>query len=113
MGLRIEVLTVALIVCSFCQGSDVRDEVSRQSAAADAELKSVCQSLGDALGPRDNELFQEAQKKWQSFRDAEASFQAGLTSGGGSAYSLDYQTERMEKTRERIKVLKKVLDSIK
>ena len=103
---------VSLIACGFCQGSDLKDELSSQSAAVEVELKSVCQNLGAALGPRENEHFKEAQQKWLSFRDAEACFQAGLTSGGGSAYSIDYMSERLELTRERIRLLKKVLDSV-
>jgi uncharacterized protein YecT (DUF1311 family) len=101
----------ALVVCSFCQGADLKDDLSKQSAAVEAELQLACLNLVSVLGPRENEHFKEAQQKWQSFRDAEASFHAGLTSGGGSAYSVDYQIERLELTRERIKVLKKIYEA--
>ena len=87
------------MVCSFCQAADLKDEMSKQSAAAEAEMQLACQNLVSVLGPREIELFKEAQQKWQSFRDAEASFHAGLTSGGGSANSIDYQVERLELTR--------------
>ncbi|WP_395742201.1 lysozyme inhibitor LprI family protein [Prosthecobacter sp.] len=106
-------MAVALLASGACWGGDVKEQLSSETQAAEAALRQVCAGVASALEPVDRKHFEEAQQKWLAFRDAEASFQAGLTSMGGSAYSTDYQAERLAMTRERIKLLKKVLESVK
>ena len=90
--------------------SDPRTAGEKWFKRADAELNRTYKLLQSRL--ESAQLKQElvkAQKAWIAFRDADAAFQAGITSGGGSAYSIDYMGNLAEMTEERTKELKALL----
>jgi uncharacterized protein YecT (DUF1311 family) len=105
-------ILVASVVLAQAQ-PDVRDEAETSFKRADAELNQTYQRLLakiDAhpdLPKRLRADLQKAQRSWIAFRDAEASFRAGLSSGGGSAYSMDYFVTLAELTEQRTQELKK------
>ena len=77
---------------------------------ADAELNSTYKLLQSRLqsASQKSELT-KAQKAWIAFRDSDATFRAGVSSGGGSAYSMDYLANLTELTEQRAKELKALL----
>ncbi len=92
---------------------DVRDEAARAFKRADATLnRTYAQLLAKIEGQPDHPRqlrsdLRRAQRSWIAFRAAEAAFRAGLSSGGGSAYTMDYFATLAELTEQRIQELKR------
>ena len=93
---------------------EVKDEAAKAFKQADAELNVVYQEFKNVIKDERNlrELTQ-AQRAWLVFRDAEAEFRAGRSSGGGSAYTADYLANLAELTRQRTDELKALLLKMK
>jgi len=84
----------------------VTDLARNELRQADRQLAAVTKKTQRQLSDKNaQKSFQQAQSAWLRFRDAEASFRASLTSGGGSAYLTDYLSISATMTKERTKQL--------
>lgn len=79
-----------------------RNELRQAERQMTAVVKKIQHQLSDKNARKS---FMQAQSSWLHFRDAEARFQASLTSGGGSAYLVDYLSISSAMTKERIRHL--------
>lgn len=85
---------------------DVKDLAAAGFRKADARLNLTYGVVMKHLeGPKVAEDFVKAQRAWLVFRDAEAAYRAGVSSGGGSAYSMDFMAVQAELTDERVEQL--------
>jgi uncharacterized protein YecT (DUF1311 family) len=108
-------LLVAIIAfAGFAQAQpEVRDEAARAFKRADAELNKTYERLLATIDTQPDHPkqlradLQKAQRSWIAFRDAEATFRAGLSSGRGSAYTMDYFATLAELTEQRTHDLKR------
>ncbi len=79
---------------------------------ADAELDHIYKKVLSKLTDKQQRTeFTKAEKAWESFRDADAKFRAGVT-GGGSAYTMDYLGNLAEMTEARTKELRDFLNHL-
>lgn len=80
----------------------------------DVELNQVYNELIEVLkvkGSKDDIV--KAQRAWIAFRESDAKARAGITSDGGSAYSMDYLANMTEMTQQRVEQLKAILKVVK
>ena len=102
--------------------ADVRDIARKSFEQADVELNKAYQDLIKGINsqafltteikniiPSD---LKQSQRAWVTFRDAESKLRAGLSSQGGSGYSMDYIATKSELTQQRIKELKGFIKSL-
>jgi uncharacterized protein YecT (DUF1311 family) len=100
----------ACLFFSLCLPAAAQSEATAQAEVAfrqvDQELNAAYTALlGKAKARALKNDIREAQRAWLQFRDKEAALQAGVTSQGGSAYTMDYLANRTELTEARIKQL--------
>ena len=92
--------------CLLADTPEVTDLARNELRQADRQLAAVTKKTQRQLSDKNaQKSFQQAQSAWLRFRDAEASFRASLTSGGGSAYLTDYLSISATMTKERTKQL--------
>lgn len=93
---------------------EIKDQAAKEFNKADHELNMVYQEVKKFI--KDERAMLElarAQRAWLVFRDTEAEFRAGLSSGGGSAYAADHLANLSEMTRKRTDELKALLLMVK
>ena len=101
---------VSVVSGSSTQQPSGDDQADQSFKAADAELNRTYKLLQSHLqSAQQKKDLTKAQKAWIAFRDSNAAFRAGVTSGGGSAYSMDYLANLTELTQQRNKQLKALL----
>jgi len=89
---------------------------SEATESADSEFKKADTELNqiytEVLGRMPNKVtkakFVESEKAWLNYRDSDAALFAGVTSHGGSAYSMDLLGNLTEITKQRIQELKRL-----
>ncbi|MFJ3487358.1 lysozyme inhibitor LprI family protein [Pseudomonas sp. NPDC090202] len=80
---------------------------SKQYATLDAELnKQYKAQMAWLTTPERKKTFQEAQRKWLAFRDAECLYQTGKAEDGGSIWPLVQAQCLAEQTKVRVEQLK-------
>jgi len=114
----IRIVVIAWILAfagqSFGQ-TDVVDAAEKEFKKADAEMNAAYQKVLSVLvkAPDHGKILiadlKKAQRAWLVFRDAEAAIRAGVSSGGGSAYSMDYLANLATLTEQRTKDLNRLL----
>lgn len=113
---------IPIFLCASILLSSPSPVSSQSEATAEAELafRNAERELTAAFsallaGVKQHALrrdIESAQRAWLLFRDKEASARAGITSHGGSAYSMDYLANRTELTRERFRQLGELLEKL-
>jgi len=97
--------------------SDLVDCSLKELAKADAELNKVYKQLMSLIGKDESEAtwkvkLKAAQQAWIKYRDANCEYEAEY-SGGGSAYTFEYNFCLAGMTTARAQVLQKMIDQIK
>ena len=108
-----------IAVCLFAFASPGQSQ-SKATAQAEKGLAEAASELDSAYRtvlkrikhPKLKQDVQAAQRAWVAFRDREAVARAGVSSQGGSAYSMDLLAARAELTRERTLQLQKLLKQL-
>lgn len=89
-------------------------EAEKEFKKADAKLSTVYKELlAHVSDKRIRSDVIEAQKAWIAFRDKDALAMAGITSNGGSAFSLDYLNNLIDLTEERVSQLERIASTLK
>ena len=94
---------------------DVMNAAEKDFKKADSEMNAVYQkALVELAQDSDHGKiliadFKKAQRAWLTFRDAEAACRAGVTSNGGSAYTMNYLANLTSLTLHRTKDLSELL----
>lgn len=112
---RWSVIAVCLFV--FASSGQSQSEATTQAEkgfeAAASELDAVYRMVLKRIErPKLKEDVQAAQRAWIAYRDREAVARAGVSSQGGSAYSMDLLATRAELTQERTLQLQKLLKGL-
>lgn len=107
-------IVLVLFLCGWSAGAWAQSEATQDADAwfkkADAELNQVYKTvLAKISDPQQKQELEKAQKAWVAFRDADAQFRAGVSSGGGSSYTTDMLGNMAEMTDARTKDLKALL----
>lgn len=106
-------IAALLIAPSAFAQSEATLAAERWFRRADADLNRTYTQLQSRLkSPRAKDELAKAQRAWIAFRDSDSAFRAGITSGGGSAYSMDYMGNQAELTEQRTKKLKTFLQHL-
>ena len=105
---------IAVCLFSFALSGQSQSEATTQAEkgleAAASELDAVYQTVLKRIeNPKLKQDVQAAQRAWIAYRDREAVARAGVSSQGGSAYSMDLLATRAELTQERTLQLQKLL----
>jgi uncharacterized protein YecT (DUF1311 family) len=106
------IIAVCLLAAILPARSQSEATLQAEKAFEEAagELKAVYGMVLDKIRhPKLKQEVQAAQRAWLVFRDREGAARAGVSSQGGSAYSMDYLAARAELTKERTLQLQKLL----
>jgi uncharacterized protein YecT (DUF1311 family) len=109
---RWSIMAVSLLAATLPARSQSEATLQAEKAfeQADGELKAVYTMVLDKTKhPKLRHDVQAAQRAWLVFRDREGAARAGVSSQGGSAYSMDYHAARAELTKERTVQLQNLL----
>jgi len=92
---------------------DAKAEAERSFKQADADLNKTYQQLQLRLeSPQAKADLAKAQRAWIALRDSESALRAGVSSGGGSAYSTDFMANQAELTEQRTQQLNALLSHL-
>jgi uncharacterized protein YecT (DUF1311 family) len=115
-GSRLYILMIALLfsAANAVAQSEATQLADKEFRQADALLNRAYQQLQLRLeSARARDELAKAQRAWIGFRDSDSAFHAGVSSGGGSAYSTDYLANRTQLTEQRTAQLNALLRSLK
>ena len=104
-----------LILFFFYQNSFAQTQAEMNQTAkkdfelADAELNKVYKEVMKLLSEKEKQLLIKAQRDWIKFRDSHCEFEANEYEGG-SIQPLIYSSCLTERTKDRIKDLKSILE---
>ena len=107
---EISVFFVFVFTCVCDAQVEVKDIAAANFNKAEAKLK-VCYEkvLEGTRNKVTKKSLIASQEMWLKYRDHEASFRAGLSSGGGSAYTMDFLGYLTDLTNQRLEDLTKIL----
>ena len=89
--------------------AEMNQTAKKDFELVDAELNKVYKEVIKLLSEKENQLLIKAQRDWIKFRDSHCEFEANEYEGG-SIQPLIYSSCLTERTKDRIKDLKSILE---